>query len=79
MTDHHGADQPTLRIDCDECEAQFTIACQDCVVTHVLRDLAGPIEMDPEQAEAIEVLSDAGLVSPLRLVPRRGERRAATG
>ena len=48
---------------------QGTEACGDCVVTFVLRDLAGPIEFDPHQAEAVDLLADAGLVAPLRLVP----------
>lgn len=68
-----------LVIDCGDCRMQHTTACQDCVVTHLLRDLAGPIEVDPDQAEAIELLSEAGLISPLRMVPQGGERDAAAG
>ena len=60
-----------MLIDCDECEMQETTACQDCVVTHLLWDVAGPIEVDAEQAEALEIMADAGLVPTLRLVPRR--------
>jgi hypothetical protein len=41
-----------------------------------LRDLAGPIEVDPEQAEALGVLADAGLVAPLRLIPKEDEGAA---
>lgn len=61
-----------MLIDCNECHMQHTTACQDCVVTHVLRDVAGPLEVDGEQAEALEILADVGLVAPLRLV-RSGE------
>ncbi len=71
-----------MLIDCDECQMQGTEACSDCVVSFVLRDLAGPIELDPEQAEAIDLLADAGLVAPLRLVPRgaaESGEAAATG
>ena len=57
-------------IDCNDCAMQHTPACHDCVVTHLLRDLMGPVEVDPEQAAALEVLADAGLVPGLRLVPR---------
>jgi len=57
-------------IDCDECAMQDTTACEDCVVTHLLRDVAGPIEVDVEQAEALEIMADAGLVPTLRLVRR---------
>jgi hypothetical protein len=65
-----------MLIDCNECEMQYTETCQDCVVTHVLRDLAGPIEVDPDQAEALGVLADAGLVAPLRLIPKEDEGAA---
>ena len=59
-----------MRIDCDECAMQHTGACHDCVVGHLLHDLLGPIEVDTEQAAALEVLADAGLVPGLRLVQR---------
>ncbi len=65
-------------IDCNECRMQYTEACQDCVVTHVLHDLAGPLELDPEQAEALDLLADVGLIAPLRLVPRGAGEAAAT-
>jgi hypothetical protein len=71
-----------MLIDCDDCRMQGTDACRDCVVAHVLHDLAGPLELDPDQAEALEVLADAGLVAPLRLVPfgrGTGEGAAAAG
>ena len=58
-------------IDCDECAMSQTVACRDCVVTHLLSDVVGPIEVDDEQAEALEVLADVGLVPQLRLLPRR--------
>jgi hypothetical protein len=57
-------------IDCNECSMQHTPACHDCVVSHLLDDLLGPIEVDPEQAAALEVLADAGLVPGLRLIRR---------
>jgi len=66
-------------IDCNDCSQQHTEVCQDCVVTHVLRDLSGLLEMDPDQAEALDILVDAGLVSPLRLIQRSDERDAAVG
>jgi hypothetical protein len=59
-----------MRIDCDECVMQDTPACQDCVVGHLLHDLLGPIEVDREQAVALEVLADAGLIPHLRLLRR---------
>lgn len=59
-----------MLIDCNECAMQHTSACEDCVVTHLLQDLLGPIEIDPERSAALEVLADAGLVPGLKLVPR---------
>ena len=59
-----------MLIDCNECAGQHTGACRDCVVTHLLADLSGPIEVDADQAEALEVLAEIGLVPQLRLVSR---------
>ena len=61
-----------MLIDCRECRMQHTLACRDCVVGHLLHDLMGPIELDEERAEALDVLADAGLVPQLRLMPRTG-------
>jgi len=61
-----------MLIDCNDCAMQHTSACEDCVVGHVLHDLLGPIELDPDRAEALDVLADAGLVPRLRLLPRTG-------
>ena len=63
-----------MLIDCDQCVRQHTGACRDCVVTHLLSDAKGPLRVDDEQAEALEVLAEIGLVPGLRLV-----RRAANG
>ena len=57
-------------IDCEQCALQDTAACRDCVVSSLLHYLAGPIEIDPEQAEALDILAEHGLVPELRLVPR---------
>lgn len=62
-----------MRIDCDECAMHDTEACRDCVVTHVLRDVAGPLEVDEDQAEALEILADLGLVPELRLLRRTAD------
>ena len=59
-----------MLINCNECIRQHTGACRDCVVAHLLADLAGPIEIGAEQAEALGVLAECGLVPDLRLVPR---------
>lgn len=59
-----------MLIDCNECAMQDTEACRDCVVSFVLHDLEGPLEVDEDQAGALEVLAEVGLVPELRLVPR---------
>jgi hypothetical protein len=43
-----------MQIDCDECAMQNTAA----------------IEVDEDQAGALEILAEHGLAPPLRLVPR---------
>lgn len=57
-------------IDCDHCAMQDTATCHDCVVSSLLHHLAGPIEVDRDQAEALDILAEHGLVPELRLVPR---------
>jgi hypothetical protein len=58
-----------MLIDCDDCLAQHTEACDDCVVTFLLRE--GPVELDETEMTALERLADVGLAPRLRLVPRR--------
>jgi len=61
-------------IDCDSC-AVAGPACGDCVVSVLLGPVSGrPVEIADEHAPALQVLADAGLVPPLRLVPQPGRR-----
>lgn len=65
-------------IDCDSCAVRGP-ACSDCVVTFVL----GPPDwlvgdgLAGEEAAALAVLADSGLVPPLRLVPKAGDPGSA--
>lgn len=59
-----------MLIDCNECAAQHTRACRDCVVTHLLSDMVGVVEVGLEQVDALEALAECGLIPQLRLVPR---------
>ncbi|WP_432562830.1 hypothetical protein [Kineococcus sp. SYSU DK003] len=63
-----------MLIDCDSCTARPR-ACSECVVSVLL----GPPDavLDAEDRTAVEVLAASGLVPPLRLEVRRGQRRQA--
>ena len=67
-------------IDCDDCVMQGTSACSDCIVP-VLLDLAPSpqLQLDDDEKQALDHLADAGLVAPLRLVPRLDRPDRATG
>lgn len=56
-----------MQIDCDSCQARG-LACDDCVVTVLLGHPDRGAELDTAERSAIGVLSEAGLVPPLRLV-----------
>jgi hypothetical protein len=66
-------------IDCDQCKMRQTEACDQCIVPVLLHQMSGPFELEDAEAAALDNLAGAGLVSPLRLVPRRDESGAATG
>jgi hypothetical protein len=55
-------------IDCDSCRMQETGACDECIVPVLLHQMSGPFELAPDEATALENLSGAGMVAPLRLV-----------
>jgi hypothetical protein len=67
-----------MLIDCDSC-AMREIACSDCVVTMLL-DGPGRVagssadfdaDFDDDEWRAVDLLAEAGLIAPLRLVPLR--------
>jgi hypothetical protein len=66
-------------IDCDTCVMDGTSACADCVVPVLLAGSGGRIEVDTEEEAALRNLAEAGLVAPLRLVPRLSDRDSASG
>ncbi|WP_370619134.1 hypothetical protein [Mumia sp. Pv 4-285] len=62
-----------LTIDCGRCLAR-PAACGDCVVTALLGAPDEGVSLDADEGAALEALSAAGLVPPLRLVnPVDGE------
>ena len=56
-----------MLIDCDRCQVRG-VACSDCVVSVLLGTPEQGAELDRAEQEAIDVLAEAGLVPPLRLV-----------
>lgn len=54
-------------IDCDSCSARGP-GCGDCVVTFLLGTPPFGVVLDDAEQRAINVLADAGLVPPLRMV-----------
>ena len=57
-----------MLIDCQTCVVR-DIECGDCVVTALLGPMPTSIEQD---APVLQVLADAGLVKPLRLIKGSG-------
>ena len=59
-----------ITISCDDCSMQCTSACDDCVVTFVMRDAdvpePGHLVLDLDQVRVVGLLSKAGLVPDLR-------------
>lgn len=70
-------------IDCDGCAMQHTTACDDCIVTVLLGQTGSGVldvvEVQEDESWALQNLADAGLVAPLRLVPRADDAETATG
>lgn len=64
-----------MLIDCDTCVVRGK-GCQDCVI-NVLLAMPGPVELDDAEQNALDALAEAGLVPPLRLVPRYSAGSAA--
>ena len=53
-------------IDCDRCEARG-LACGNCAVTAIEGEAQ---EIGPAEMRALTALANAGLIPPLRYVPR---------
>lgn len=65
--------EDVLRIDCDDCVAQHTEACEDCVVTFLCgREPDDAVVVDVAEVRALRLLGQADLVPPLRHRPRTG-------
>ncbi|MGJ9423739.1 hypothetical protein [Aeromicrobium sp. CF3.5] len=62
-----GAVDP-VRVDCDSCVVRGPSACGDCVVTVLLGAPPAGVHIDVDERAALDVLAQAGVVPPLRLV-----------
>ena len=62
-----------LRIDCDECVMRETAACDDCVVSFIVkREPGDALVVDVEEQRALRALGERGLVPQLRHRARAG-------
>jgi hypothetical protein len=62
-----------LRIDCDECVMRETAACDDCVVSFIVKRQPGDaIVVDVAEQRALKALGERGMVPQLRHRARAG-------
>ena len=47
---------------------QHTAVCNGCVVTFLLRESPGPVQLDAAETEALSAMADVGLLPQLRLL-----------
>lgn len=59
-------------IDCSECEYFETDQCEGCLVNAILSPPDEPVELDDVDAEAFQVLQDAGLAPVLKFKRKAG-------
>jgi hypothetical protein len=61
----------SLVIDCEQCTMQDTDTCDDCVVSFLLdRDPDDAVVIDADEARAMRLLENAGLVPSLLFCDR---------
>ena len=65
-THDFSSNEPVV-IDCDRCSVRG-IGCGDCVVTVLLGGPPYGVALNDDERQALDVLADAGLVPPLRMV-----------
>ena len=69
----------SMLIDCGTCVARETTACDDCIVTALCGD-EKVVELADDERAAIDAMSSAGLISPIRLIRRpRDDGHRASG
>lgn len=58
-----------MRIDCDDCAMQHTVACDDCIVTALLDRRDDAVVFSLDEARAIKALQRGGLAPENRFLP----------
>ena len=56
-----------LHVDCDSCVARG-LACNDCVVTVLLGESGGVVDLDADEQSALKALAESGLARIHRFV-----------
>lgn len=68
---HDCSERPPLVIDCDECVAQHTPTCDDCVISHLLgNEQRSAVVIDVVEVRALRRLAEAGLAPALQHRPK---------
>jgi hypothetical protein len=68
-----GTAMDAVTVECDACVMRGTEACDDCVVTFLLgREPDDAVVIDAEEARAMRLLEQAGLLPSLRFQGRAG-------
>jgi hypothetical protein len=69
-------DEPLI-IDCADCSLRHTDACDDCLVTFICsREPGEAVVVDVAEERALRLLSDSGLVPPVRHSRQAGQQQA---
>lgn len=68
----------TLRIDCGTCAVRGP-ACADCMVTALLGPNQGVMDLETDEVSALQAMTSAGLLPPLRLVRSVSRRPTSQG
>jgi hypothetical protein len=68
-----GDSMKTITVACDECQMRATTTCEDCVVSFLLgRDPDDAVVIDADEARAMRMLEQAGLLPTLKFKGRAG-------
>lgn len=63
----------SITVECESCTMRDTEACGDCVVTFLVnRDPDDAVVIDADEARAMRMLEQAGLLPSLRFQERAG-------